>query len=227
MLLADLPAIAAGLEILAANDADLAPILAKHGPLSFTLKPGGFPGLLRIILGQQVSVQSAEALWSKLTNVINPLTPETLLAAGEDALRAAGLSRQKTRYARGLAYDILSGSLDLASVAVMEDEAAITSITASVGLGRWTAENYLMFCEGRPDMFPAKDLAILIGLQMLRGGAERPTPIEAWTYAERWRPYRTAASLLIWHNYTGEIAARRRMSSKQGKRPPDEAGPQG
>ncbi len=210
MLLADVPAIAAGLKLLTASDPDLAPILSTYGPLGFTLKPAGFGGLLRIILGQQVSVSSAEALWRKLETIIDPLTPETLLAAGEETLRGAGFSRQKTRYARALAEDILARRLVVEHVMAADDEAAISAITRSVGLGRWTAENYLMFCEGRPDVFPAKDLAILLGLQMLKGGEQRPTAIEAWTYAERWRPYRTAACLLIWHDYMGRIALRRK-----------------
>ena len=222
MLLSEIPAVAEGIAALTTGDPDFAPILSTYGPLQFTLKPGGFPGLLRVILGQQVSVLAADAMWRKLNAAVDPLTPENLLVAGEDTLRSAGFSRQKIRYARGLAEDILSGKLALAAIATADDEAAIAMITQCIGLGRWTAENYLMFCEGRRDLFPAKDLAILIGLQMLKQGEQRPTPIEAWTYAERWRPYRTAASLLIWHNYIGEIDKRRGAKGNLSARQPVE-----
>ena len=212
--LASLPGIATGLEELCRMDEDFARAMQRFGPLGFTLKPAGFGGLVRIILGQQVSVSSAEAIWRKLQDRIPKLTSHQVQATGEETLRDCGLSRQKIRYIKGLSGDLLTGSLDLDALRSMDDEEAIAAITCSVGLGRWTAENYLLFCEGRADLFPAKDLAVLVGLEWLKGLPSRPTPMEAWSYAERWRPYRSAATLMIWHHYIGEVALRRRTPAK-------------
>ena len=206
--LSELPAIAAGIAHLTSTDPDFAAVMDRFGPLRFTLKPGGFAGLVRIILGQQVSVASAEAIWLKLAAGFDPFTPQVLAPATDEQMRALGLSRQKSRYIRELAKDILEGRLDLAALNG-DDEPAIAQITSCVGLGRWTAENYLLFCEGRPDLFPAKDLAILIGLEWLKAMPGRPTPIEGWTYATRWRPHRSAATLMIWHHYMGVISEKR------------------
>jgi DNA-3-methyladenine glycosylase II len=208
-MLADLPGIAAGIDHLCGADPDFARVMQRFGPLHFTLKPGGYAGLLRIILGQQVSVQSADAIWQKLKDRIEDISPANLHAIDEEALRACGLSRQKIRYVKGLAADVLEGSLDIEGLKSLDDEAAIARITRCIGLGRWTAENYLLFCEGRADLFPAKDLAILIGLEWLKALPARPTPAEAWAHAARWQPHRSAATLMIWHHYIGEVALKR------------------
>jgi DNA-3-methyladenine glycosylase II len=208
-LLSSRPGIKAGIAYLTARDPDFAAVLDRFGPLRFALKPGGFAGLLRIILGQQVSVLAADAIWRKLCLAVPEMTPDAVARTDDESLRAVGLSRQKIRYVKGLAGDILQGRLDLERVGGLDDEDAIAAITKGIGLGRWTAENYLLFCEGRADLFPAKDLAILIGLEGLKAFPARPTPIAAWEYAERWRPYRSAATLLIWHHYIGTVAERR------------------
>ncbi len=166
--------------------------------------------MVRIILGQQVSVLAADAIWRKLSVAVPDLTPDAVARTDDESLRAIGLSRQKLRYLKELANDILSRRIDLDAIARMDDEEAIATITTCIGLGRWTAENYLLFCEGRADLFPAKDLAILIGLEWLKRLDERPTPTQAWSHAEAWRPYRSAATLLIWHHYIGTIAERRK-----------------
>ena len=211
MLLAEIPGIAAGIAALTAEDADFARVMAENGPLAFTLKPGGFGGMVRIILGQQVSVLAAEAMWRKLETSLPEISPQVLAGQSDEDLKAFGFSRQKSRYVKGLAADILEQRLDLAAVAEMPDEEAIAKLVQSIGIGRWTAENYLIFCEGRADMFPAKDLAILIGLEWLKGFAARPAFTEAMLYAERWTPYRTASSLLIWHHYIGVIERRKQL----------------
>jgi DNA-3-methyladenine glycosylase II len=210
MLLSDVPAIAKGIKALTKKEPGFAQALADNGPLKFEHKPDGFQGLIRIILGQQVSVLAAQSIWRKLEAAMGKITPKKMAAVDDEVLRGCGLSRQKIRYCKGLANDVLSGALDIEGLKTLDDEAAVERITRCIGLGRWTAENYLLFCEARADLFPAKDLAILIGLQMLQGSAVRPTPAEAVVYAQRWKPYRSAASLLIWHHYMGEVARRKK-----------------
>jgi DNA-3-methyladenine glycosylase II len=204
-----MPGIAEGIDALTAKDAGFRKVLAINGPLQFTLKPGGFAGLLRIILGQQVSVLAAEAIWRKVKATIRPLTPQTVAAANMETLRGCGLSGQKAAYAKALAEKILTGQLDFKKLRRADDEDAIAAMTACHGIGRWTAENYLLFCEGRADIFPAKDLAIMIGLEWLKKMPARPTPIEAYSYAARWRPYRSAATLLLWHHYIAQVKRKR------------------
>ena len=214
MFLSDVPAISKGIKALTKKEPLFKNVLVENGPLQFQHKPDGFQGLIRIILGQQVSVQSAQAIWLKTETALGKVTPKAMAETDEKTLRSCGYSRQKIRYCKGLANDVLAKSLDVAGLQNLDDEAAIEMITRSIGLGRWTAENYLLFCEARANLFPAKDLAILIGLQMMLGLKERPTSFEAAAYAERWQPYRSAASLLIWHHYTGEII--RRKGGKKG-----------
>lgn len=222
MLLSDNPAIAAGLAALTQADPDFHAVMARLGPLQFTRKPAGYAGMLRIILGQQVSVLAADAMWRRLSDRFD-IAPALFAGLDNEALRECGLSRQKIRYVKELATDIVDGRLNLMSLD-LDDEAAIAAITRSVGLGRWTAENYLLFCEARADLFPAKDLAILIGLEWLKKLERRPSPAEAWEYAQRWRPHRSAATLLIWHHYIGVVADRRARprgeASKQASNAP-------
>jgi DNA-3-methyladenine glycosylase II len=215
-LLSQLPAIATGIASLTAQDPDFATVLADNGPLAFTLKPGGYAGMVRIILGQQVSVLAAQAMWAKLASGLPAISPEVLIGQSDESLLKFGFSRQKSRYVKGLAADILECRLDLNELAHLPDEEAIAKLCCCIGIGRWTAENYLIFCEGRADLFPAKDLAILIGLEWLKNFPERPTFAAAAAYAERWQPYRTAASLLIWHHYIAEVE-RRAIQRRQQK----------
>jgi DNA-3-methyladenine glycosylase II len=213
VLLSTIPGIASGIAALTAQDADFQRVLSDNGPLEFTLKPGGFVGMVRIVLGQQVSVLAAAAMWRKLEAGLPEISPLVLAAQSDADLRLFGFSGQKSRYVKSLAADILEQRLDLEEVARMPDEDAIARLTQSIGIGRWTAENYLIFCEGRADMFPAKDLAILIGLEWLKGFDHRPGFGEAAEYALRWAPYRTAASLLIWHHYIGTVERRRTVKT--------------
>ena len=189
------------LQALAERDADIAAALALIGPPPPRERPPGFSSLLRAIVAQQVSAASAAALWTRLTAAIDPVAPEAVARLELDALRALGLSRQKALYAQGLARDVLDRRIDLDLVPTLEDEAAIAHLVQIKGIGRWSAEVYLLFALGRPDVFPAGDLALAIAMQRLKRLRRRPEPKRLTKLAEPWRPYRGAAAQFLWHYY--------------------------
>lgn len=195
---------------LAADDPHLARAAALAGPFPIRLRPPGFGTLLGIILEQQVSTASARAMRRRLAEVLPEATPDGFLALDDATLKRCGFSRQKAVYGRALAAAVASGRLDLAALAGESDEAAVAALSALKGIGRWTAENYLLWGLGRRDVFPAQDLALLVGWQWLTGSDSRPTPEALRGAAGAWQPRRTAAALLIWHFYLATVAARRR-----------------
>jgi DNA-3-methyladenine glycosylase II len=179
------------------------PYLAKADavvpPSSWRVRERGFEGLVHQIIGQQVSVAAAAAIWGRFkAGLGGALTPTGVLAADEAQLRGFGLSGQKIRYARAIAeaaplFDELAGLTD--------DEAA-ARLTAIKGVGRWTAETYLLFSEGRLDFFPAGDVALQEGYRLLEGAQARPNEKALYVRAEAWRPYRGVAALLLWGYYS-------------------------
>jgi DNA-3-methyladenine glycosylase II len=157
--------------------------------------------LLRTIIGQQVSLASARAIWTKLEAALGEAEhPASMASATDEALRGAGLSRQKMAYARSLADEILSGRLDLGNLA-QDDEEAIAELVRVKGIGRWSAEIYLLFAEGRPDIWPAGDLAIQVAVGRILELPERPAEKQVRDLAEPWRPHRGAAAIFAWHHY--------------------------
>lgn len=193
--------IAAGLDHIAAREPRIAQALARVGLPEPRLRPTGYATLLRTIVGQQVSVAAAASVWARLEALLGAdLAPEALLAADFDALRGCGLSRQKQGYARSLCERVVAGELDLAALPD-DDEAAIARLTQVKGIGRWSAEIYLLFAEGRPDIWPAGDLAVQVGLGKLLGLPERPDEKTTRALAEDWRPHRGAAAIFTWHCY--------------------------
>ncbi|HYG87663.1 MAG TPA: DNA-3-methyladenine glycosylase 2 family protein [Azospirillum sp.] len=201
---------------LASIDPIFAECVRVGGPLvrDFS-RPAGFPGLLRIILEQQLSTQVAVALWRKLEERAPGITPESYLALDEATLKACGFSGRKIEYGRILAEAVASGRLDLDAVHAMEDEAAIEALVALKGIGRWSAEIYLMMALGRPDLWPVDDLAIMLGVQRLKGWTERPTRAQLIAVAEPWRPYRSLAAKLVWHHYVAlQQQARQNRAAK-------------
>jgi len=161
----------------------------------------GYRTLLRTIVGQQVSVAAAASVWGKLEALLGPAVPPgDLLAAEFDALRACGLSRQKQGYARSLCELVVSGELDLTALPA-DDEEAIAELTRIKGIGRWSAEIYLLFAEGRPDIWPAGDLAVQAGIGRILGHESRPDEKATRLLAEPWRPHRGAVAILTWHCY--------------------------
>ncbi|OYW45520.1 MAG: DNA glycosylase [Sphingomonadales bacterium 32-68-7] len=194
-------AIAEGLDAVAAHEPAIAAALARAGYPEPRLRETGYRTLLRTIVGQQVSVAAAASVWRKLEEALGPeMAPEVLLAAEFDALRACGLSRQKQGYARSLCELVVSGELDLASLPI-DDEEAITQLTRIKGIGRWSAEIYLLFAEGRPDIWPAGDLAVQAGIGRILGLEDRPSEKAARELAEPWRPHRGAVAIFTWHCY--------------------------
>jgi DNA-3-methyladenine glycosylase II len=193
--------IVAGLDAVAAADARIAAALARAGYPGPRLRERGYRTLLRTIVGQQVSVAAASSMWRKLEDALGEAMPaDALLAAGFDELRACGLSRQKQGYARSLCELVVSGELDLDDLPA-DDEEAIAQLVRIKGIGRWSAEIYLLFAEGRPDIWPAGDLAVQAGLAKILGLEERPAEKSTRELAEPWRPHRGAVAILTWHCY--------------------------
>lgn len=175
--------------------------LAYAGYPEPRIRERGYATLLRTIVGQQVSYKAADAVWKKLEATLGDATdPARIAATSDEDLRAAGLSRQKTGYARSLADEVLSGRLDLANLPA-DDEEAIAQLVRIKGIGRWSAEIYLLFAEGRTDVWPAGDLAVQVEIGRILGLPERPSEKAIRELAEKWRPHRSAATVFAWHHY--------------------------
>jgi DNA-3-methyladenine glycosylase II len=197
--------IRAHVEELASREPAFARVLAKHGVPEPRVSQPGAHTLLRTIVGQQVSVAAARSMWAKLEAAFgSPPELNLLLAASDEEMRAAGMSRQKAGYIRSLAELVTSGELDLNNLPE-DDEEAIALLTKIKGIGRWSAEIYLLFAEGRADVFPAGDLAVMIELGRLMGLEEKPSEKQLRELAEPWRPYRGAAAVLAWHSYNSSV----------------------
>jgi DNA-3-methyladenine glycosylase II len=190
-----------GLDALARREPGIARALDLAGYPEPRIRPTGYTTLLRTIVGQQVSVAAAASVWNRLEALLGEgLPPDNLLAADFEALRGCGLSRQKQGYARSLCELVIAGALDLDNLPG-DDEAAIAELVRIKGIGRWSAEIYLLFAEGRPDIWPAGDLAVQAGLHRILGLEARPSEKETRALAEAWRPHRGSAAILTWHVY--------------------------
>ncbi len=178
-----------------------AEILERAGPPRFRRRRNGFGTLLHIILEQQVSIDAAAAMHKRLLGLCRPLAPEAFLALDDGTLRSCGFSRQKMGYARDLAARVDSGKLDFARLDAAEDEAALAELLSLRGIGRWSAEVYLLFALGRADIWPAADLGLQVALgDHLRSGARLDEP-ETRRVGEAWRPWRSVAACLFWQSY--------------------------
>ena len=192
--------LAASLAALGKVEPAFAAALERVGVPEPRLGERGYVTLLRAIIGQQVSVASATAIWNRLeVQTGGAADPAKMARTGDEALRAAGLSRQKMAYARSLAEEVLSGRLDFDALPA-DDEDAIARLASVRGIGRWTAEIYLLFAEGRPDIFPAGDLAVQIELGVILGLDGKPTEKAIRALAEPWGPHRGAAAVFAWHH---------------------------
>ena len=192
-------------EALAEREPAFARVIAKHGIPEPRKSDAGAHTLLRTIVGQQVSVAAARSMWTKLEAGYGaPPDLSKILKASDEELRVAGISRQKAGYARSLAELVLTGELDLAALPKDDDE-AVALLTKIKGIGRWSAEIYLLFAEGRADVWPAGDLAVQIEIGRMLGLPEKPSEKHLRELAEPWRPYRGAAAVLAWHSYNSAV----------------------
>ncbi|ACK52033.1 HhH-GPD family protein [Methylocella silvestris BL2] len=194
-------ALAEGLAELGRLDPVMARLVAEGAQPVLRKREPGFHGLAWIIMGQQLSVASADAIWRRLIDRLGPLTPSVIEAATDEALKACGLSAPKIRTLRAIAEAITSGALPLDELGVMPADAAHAALTAVKGIGPWTADIYLMFCLGHSDAFAAGDLALQAAARLAYGMTARPGAPELVALAEQWRPWRAVAAKVLWAHY--------------------------
>lgn len=164
-------------------------------------RPGGFEALFRIIVEQQVSVASAQAIWGRCQSGMTAMTPKAALRQGEDGLRGFGLSGPKIRYVLALAEAVAEGALDLDRLASLDDDDASAALQTVKGIGPWTASIYLLFCEGRVDIWPPGDVALLGAYHAARLRGPRPAMKQFDQRAQKWAPYRGLAAHILWTYY--------------------------
>jgi DNA-3-methyladenine glycosylase II len=186
---------------LAERNPDLAKSFDRLGPPPLWDREPGFPTLVRIILEQQVSLASAKAAFGKLLDAVSPLEPAAFLTLDDAELKAIGFSGQKSRYCRELSKAVLDGSLDLGRLSSSNDADVRTELTRVAGIGRWTADIYLLMALGRPDIWPRGDLALHKAVADLKGIDEPLSPDEFEALGEAWRPWRSVAARMLWNHY--------------------------
>tara|TARA_R110002072_G_scaffold266531_1_gene425403 strand:- start:392 stop:1012 length:621 start_codon:yes stop_codon:yes gene_type:complete len=164
-------------------------------------RPDGFPAIVASIIGQQVSAHAGAAILRRVEAGLGTVSAEAVLARTDDDLRAFGLSRPKVKYIRGVAEAVTAGDLDFDALHHAPDDEVLETLTRLKGIGQWTAEIYLMFALGRPDVMPSGDLALAESAARLMGLDARPKPKELAVIAERWRPWRSTAALMLWYYY--------------------------
>lgn len=197
----DAEQIRTGLDWVAGREPGIARALERVGYPEPRIRPTGHVTMMRTIVGQQVSVAAAASMWRKFEAFAGAEPDlQLVLEADFDTLRACGLSRQKQGYMRSLCELVASGQLDFSALPA-DDEEAIAMLTRIKGIGRWSAEIYLLFAEGRPDIWPAGDLAVQVGLAKLLDLDVRPNESATRGLAEGWRPHRGAAAIFTWHCY--------------------------
>lgn len=189
------------LDALVAADPRLAVVRERAGAIPLRISRPGFASLAGIITSQQVSRASADAIFTRFLALVDPLTPENLLAADESVFRDAGQSKAKHKTLIALALACVAGEVDLVRVVERPAEDAIRQLTAISGIGPWTAEVYLLFCAGHPDIFPAHDVALQTSVGHVLGIEPRPSAKALIKIAESWAPWRAVAARLFWADY--------------------------
>ncbi|TPW25973.1 DNA-3-methyladenine glycosylase family protein [Pararhizobium mangrovi] len=197
--------VARGVAALVAADPRLAPLAERVGTVPLRRDVPGFAGLARIVVGQMISRESAEAIWKRLVAHTDPPTAAAFLHLGSSAHRAIGLSGAKERTLVHLAATVESGALDLAGLCALPGERAIAELTELPGIGRWTAEVYLLFCAGHPDIFPTGDVALQNAVRYAFALDTRPSAGVLAGIAQAWSPWRGVAARLFWAYYSLEI----------------------
>jgi DNA-3-methyladenine glycosylase II len=189
-----------GLRILGAQ-APFDAIVVRAGEPRFRRRHNGFATLLYVILEQQMSIDAAAAMYRRLAVICRPLVPAPFLALDDAALRSCGFSRQKIGYGRSLAVAVADGALDFARLAAADDEAAAAELMRQKGIGRWSAEVFLIFALGRPDIWPAGDLGLQAAIAACLDLPARPDEAQTRALGEAWRPWRSVAACLFWQSY--------------------------
>lgn len=197
-----------GIRKAAENDPRLKRALKEFGYPQIRQRDPGFETLLHIITGQQLSTHAANAIWDRLQTLVQPFTPDNLLMQRDDSLRAVGMSKQKIAYAQSLAHLVNKGMVDFKRIANLEDEDAAKELMQIKGVGRWTADIYLLFALGRRDIWPVDDLALVVATQRLYGMRLRPSRKRLLTIGKAWQPWRGAVSIFLWKYYRAVIANR-------------------
>ncbi len=192
---------AVDVSLLGMRHPELAAVLDRWGEPALWCRPPGFASLVLLVLEQRVSLASARAVYRRLVGILGEVTPAAVLAAGESAVRAVGVSGRKVGYLQGLAGAVTSGTLDLDALPAMGDDAARSALTAQRGLGPWTADVYLLGCLLRRDVWPAGDRALAVAAGRCLGLAATPGAQAMVEIGERWRPRRSTAARLLWHAY--------------------------
>ena len=200
------------LTILAHRDADLGVVIEKFGKPPIWRRPRGFATLVLLILEQQVSLASARAAYDRLAATAVDLRPEKMLTLGDDEFRAAGVSRQKTRYIRHLSECVLDRSLRMDRLGRMDEDDVRAQLMQVKGIGFWTADVYLLMSLMRPDVWPVGDIALQAAVHYIKGLGARPDPAALMDIGEQWRPWRSVAARILWHHY---LSAPRRTGKGQ------------
>jgi len=190
-----------GCDALRAADKDLARLLDRNGLPPLRLRPAGFATLVHLILQQQVSRASAQAVYNRLDELVGDVSPASLLEADVDGLRAVGFSYQKIEYVTSLAHRVTSGEFALAALSRKSDEQAIGALLAERGIGPWTAAVYVLTALGRPDVWAPGDRALLVSLGRMLNREDVPANEEAVAIAAGWCPWRAVAARILWHDY--------------------------
>lgn len=197
----DAAGLLAAVDELAARDPDLAGIVFRHGPPPLWDREPGFGTLIHTILEQQVSLASAQSAFKRLVAATDPLSPPRFLELTDAELLAIGFSRQKARYGRALAGAIEAGELDLDGLDALDDDGVHRALQALPGIGPWTSTVYLLMVLLRPDLWPAGDIALAQAVAEVKGLPVRPDAVEMARLGEAWRPWRSVAARLFWHDY--------------------------
>ncbi len=192
--------------VLVRRDGDLAAVVERYGPPPLWARPQGFPTLTRIILEQQVSLSSAKATYDRLVERIGEPAPEAFLTLSDEELKRIGFSRQKTRYVRLLSDALVDGSFSLLELEGLGDDEARDSLMELKGIGRWSADIYLLMALRRPDVWPRGDLALANAVTRIKKLAHRPSEEEWELIAEPWRPYRSVAARIAWFDYLAGVS---------------------
>ncbi len=199
---------AQGVRLLADRDAHLADVVEKYGSPALWVREPGFPTLVYIILEQQVSLASAKAAFNRLKAAVRPLTPRRFLKLTDSQLLRIGFSRQKTLYTRLLAESLSRRYFDLRDLQDLQDDAARKMLVTFKGIGKWTADIYLLSALRRPDIWPTGDLALATAVQEVKHLRRRPSPERLEKMSAPWRPWRAVAARLFWHHYLSKRGQR-------------------